>query len=225
MKCLNPVSYLVMKMRSKCSEEKHDSFKRVSLFLCFFFILFLVYLLLNVLVMSFSVGFFYIMGQFSSSPFPGTLIRLDYLGFILPLVISSVLIVWYLKLHPGKSSKSVTMVVIILLCFDLFFSAFYHQLRLIGKHSGSFDILATIVTLFYIAYLAYIDSYKEGMIKAYIFGFLIGLISDLESIRYLTSTTVFGGGGLLDGDFVFPLLMLISFDFAFWRQKNKGRSE
>ena len=165
------------------------------------------------------------MGQFSSSTLPGTLIRLDYLGFILPLVISSVLIVWYLKLHSGKSSKSVTMVVIILLCFDLVFSAFYHQLRLIGKHSGSLDILATIVSLFYIAYLAYVDSYKEGMIKAYIFGFLVGLISDLESMRYLTSTTVFGGGGLLDGDFVFPLLMLISFDFAFWRQKNKGISE
>ncbi len=225
MKFLNPVSHLVMKMRSKYSEEKHDSIRRVSLFLCFFLILFLVYILLNVLLMSFSGGFFYIMGQFSSSRLPGTLIRFDYLGFILPFVISSALIVWYLKLHPGKSSKSVTLVVLILLCFDLVFSAFYHQLRFIGKHSGSFDIFATIVSLFYIAYLAYVNSYKEGMIKAYIFGFLIGLISDVESIRYLTSTTVFGGGGLLDVDFVFPLLMLISFDFAFWRQKNKVRTE
>lgn len=135
------------------------------------------------------------------------------------------LIVWYLKLDPGKSSKSVTIVVIILLCFDLFFSAFYHQLRLIGKHSGSFDILATIVSVSYIAYLAYVNSHKEGMIKAYIFGFLIGLISDLESIRYLTSTTVFGGGGLLDVDFVFPPLILISFEFAFWAQKNKSSSK
>ena len=175
--------------------------------------------------MSFSGGFFYIMGQFSSSPLPGTRIRLDYLGFILPLIISSVLIVWYLKLDPGKSSKSVTIVVIILLCFDLVFSAFYHQLRLIGKHSGSFDILATIVSVSYIAYLAYVNSYKEGIIKAYIFGFLIGLISDLESIRYLTSTTVFGGGRLLDVDFVFPPLILISFEFAFWAQKNKSSSK
>ena len=103
------------------------------------------------------------------------------------------------------------------------FSAFYHQLRFIGKHSGSFDIRATVVSLFYIGHLAFIDSYKEGIVKAYIFGFLIGLISDLESIRYLTSTTVFGGGGLLDIDFVFPLLMIISFNLTFWLQEKVGK--
>jgi hypothetical protein len=210
-------------MRSKCSEEKQDSILRAVFFLPIFIILFLVYASLNIFVMMHLSGLFYAMEQFSSPPLPGTLVSLDYIGFILPLVVTAALIVRYSRLYPGKASKFVNLVVFVLLCFDLVFSAFYHQLRFIGKHSGSFDILATVVSLFYIGYLAFIDSYKEGIVKAYIFGFLIGLISDLESIRYLTSTTVFGGGGLLDGDFVFPLLMIISFNLTFWLQEKVGK--
>lgn len=208
-------------MRCKCSDEKRESINRAALFLLIFTILFFVYLLLNILVMKFLSSLFYVMAQFSSPPLPGTLIRLDYFGFILPLIITAMLVVRYFKLHLGNASKSVNLVVLVLLCFDLIFSSFYHQLRFVGRHSGSFDILATLVSIFYIAYLVYINSYKEGMFKAYILGFLIGLISDVESIRYLTSTTVFGGGGLLDVDFVFPLLMLISFRLAFRYRKSR----
>lgn len=209
----------------KFLEEKKDCIDRVLFFLLFFMILFLIYALLNIIVIDFFPVFLIAMLQFSTPPIPGTLVRLDYMGFILPSVVTAWFIGRYFKLNPGKSSKAVNLIVFALLLFDLFFSVLYHQLRFIGKDSGSFDILATSTSLFHIGYLAFIDSYKEGILKAYIFGFLIGLISDIESIRYLTSTTVYGGGGLMDVDFVFPLIMLISFIFSFWYQKkakNRG---
>ena len=120
MKLFKHLSHLTPKMRSKCSEEKKDSILRAVFFLPIFIILFLVYALLNIFVMMHLSGLFYAMEQFSSPPLPGTLVSLDYIGFILPLVVTAALIVRYSRLYPGKASKFVNLVVFVLLRLGFF---------------------------------------------------------------------------------------------------------
>lgn len=204
--------------------KRQDSIERLEFFTLIFLTLFIIYLRLNTEIMKVFINYVYAMEQLSTPELPGTLIRLDYIGFIFPLLVTVAFIIKYVRTKPGVASKWVTLGVVILLCFDLIYSSFYHQLRIIGEHSGSFDIMAAFTVLVYIGYIVWINSYKEGLMKAYIFGFLIGLISDLESIRYLKSTTVFGGGGILDADFMFPLIIQVSFILTFRLQDKKNET-
>jgi hypothetical protein len=44
---------------------------------------------------------------------------------------------------------------------------------------------------------------------AFLMGFILGLVSDLESLRFLHGS-IFGGNGLFDGDFFEPIAMLVA---------------
>lgn len=189
---------------------------RVAFFAIYFVGLFLIYLFINTIAYYHFHNFIIVMSELSTPPVPGTLISLDLIGFIMPSIISVFAIVRLLQSKSIHSDYRATILLFTVLAALLIFSTFIHELRSINlvTHSGGPNYWELVTVLYYMAYLLWIRSTVEGRYSSYILGFLAGFLSDLESIRHLTEVTVFGGLGLLDADFVLPLLILISFVLA-----------
>lgn len=142
---------------------------------------------------------------------PIWMVRLDYVGFFVPLLFSLLLTARFLMSYPTKSSRSSWIGLGIVLAFSLIFSLVAFELRSMTKYGGGINLLALFAIVGFLSYLAWIPSRREGYYLAYPLGFLPGAISDFESLTHLKSITVFGGLGLLDGDFVLPILYLLAF--------------
>lgn len=180
-------------------------------FVLVFFILFIVYLMTGLIDLVYPNSFSEWMTSINTPTLFSSYVKINYIGFVLPLVISTILLSLYFVSGKVNLNRKYTNLLILFLIFDTLFSSFIFEPRIITSYGGGPNLPAMIGALLYVAYLAWSDSLRGGYYLSYVLGFIIGAISDIESIRHLTKTSTFGGGGFLDVDFVFPLIMLISF--------------
>jgi hypothetical protein len=133
--------------------------------------------------------------------------RIHYVGFLFPLVVSIIALIAYTLMETSKpplprSLKA--LIVVVPIAFVL------SQFTVLGifVSVGLSDPLS-LVALTIAAYNLVIGRpASQSALLSYPLGFAVGLLSDLESLSYFHG--VFGGYGLGDGDFLFPLGFLIT---------------
>lgn len=74
--------------------------------------------------------------------------------------------------------------------------------------SGRTDYPFAVVVTVYLAINLRSGSLTQTALSSFVFGYLIGLVSDLQSQLFFTG--YFGGGGFLDGDFMLPLFLCLA---------------
>ncbi len=80
----------------------------------------------------------------------------------------------------------------------------------VGYGSGS-NALLWVVAVLWLAWIVNAGNAKAAVCLSYPLGFLVGAVSDITAfIIYGPGYSLFGGYGLLDGDFVIPLALLVS---------------
>ena len=133
----------------------------------------------------------------------------NYVGFVAPLLISIILIVDLLKTRPGGSS--VARIKVLFLCGISFltFVAFdlVPQLQQVAL-TGGLNYIALFILAFFAAPVVVKESGGTAVKISYVMGFIVGSSSDVAT-SFLTSG-IFGGYGLLDGDFTVPVAFLLS---------------
>jgi hypothetical protein len=74
--------------------------------------------------------------------------------------------------------------------------------------TGRTDYPFTIVVVVYLAINLRSGSLTQTALSSFVFGYLIGLVSDLQSQFFFTG--YFGGGGFIDGDFMLPVFLCMA---------------
>lgn len=151
--------------------------------------------------------------QFIFGPFPFTQIYFNFIGFFIPLVISivSLLSFHYRDNKPEKRRAWLiwTVVYTYLFAIFLFISYFYFPFEFIRSHSGGGEnsiLFAITLVMLVFAYNASGDS-RAPVLLSYPLFFFVGLSSDVIATNYFEpGRMVFGGAGIYDGDFLYPLL-------------------
>ena len=180
-------------------------------FVVVFAILYFAYIIVSLLVLIYDYPFYQWMESVSTSTLFGSHIMLNYIGFVTPFVISLTLLSLLFVTGKVNLNRKYTSLMILLLVLDTLFSLFVFEPRIITSSGGGQNLPAMVIVLLYVAYLVYSDSTREGFFLSYILGYVIGAISDIESITHATRNTIFGGGGFMDVDFVFPLIIFVSY--------------
>lgn len=199
----------------------------VEIFSLLFFVLFLIFLLFNEIIRGFFSDFLLFMNELSTPEIPDTLVRFNYLGFILPLVISILAVIGLTRSNSEIQKYWIWLLVtVVALIVILLYSSFVHELRYVNPktHSGAPNYIELIVVLFFVGYLVWFRLFKAGYYLSYILGYIVGFFSDLESVRYLTKVTVFGGGGLIDADFAIPLIIYLSLKLTSNQRLKRGKT-
>ncbi len=140
-------------------------------------------------------------------------IHLSGLGFIVPLILA-VLSLWFFRKeltiqHPENSKRvgKASMIFIILASVSAASSLILPQ-RLLFRPFGGTDYPLALIIVGYVSYLVFARESRLAVRIAYAIGFLLGFVSDLESLRFITNGSIFGGLGVFDGDFLEPLAMV-----------------
>lgn len=136
-------------------------------------------------------------------------VSIHYVGFGIPLVVAvaSTLCCW--KLVPSGAHRISIFAKFLLIMIPP--SIYMSQVTFGGSlvPVGYADPVILCVLTGYLYILAIRPSSTEAVLLAYPVGFLIGFLSDLESLLHV-SGGVFGGYGFADGDFTVPLVFLIA---------------
>lgn len=133
--------------------------------------------------------------------------RVHYVGFIVPLIVSIISVVAiYTQTRTERRSLTnggKTLFVVIPISFLI------SQYTILGifVSVGLTDPILLIAFSLFVYNFTLHRTTTQAALLSYPLGFLLGFISDLESIRYFGG--VFGGYGFGDGDFVFPLAFLV----------------
>ena len=141
-------------------------------------------------------------------------VQFNYFGFVVPLIISLLLIPILFRPRQSlanASSMSVSrpeLILAISLLSSFIISAFIYTLQKITSSSAGLNSLAFVSVLAYLAYRVYRGTMQRLLPVAFILGFAEGIISDAGSITRVTAP--WGGGGVFDGDFVIPISLFIS---------------
>ena len=154
------------------------------------------------------------MFYFRSPVFLGGKARFDYIGFCLPLVISLLMIYPILRLKEKRIHWLGALILVIVLVGDLLYSLFIYELRPISSNGGGVNWLALLAVLIFIFYMILRGIGKQGVYLSFILGFLVGAISDLESLTHTAVATTYGAGGVFDADFILPLSMTFAYLFV-----------
>jgi hypothetical protein len=77
------------------------------------------------------------------------------------------------------------------------------------RPAGSTDYLSALIIFSFLSFMIWKGEGRFALSCAFALGFVLGLVSDLESTR-LIHGVVFGGDGLFDGDFFEPIAMLVA---------------
>ena len=193
--------------------------RRISLFVMFLLSGYLIFLFIGFLFNLFLPSFFYLMLELSTPLLFSSKVSLNLLGFLFPLAVSVVLSIKAFRIHSPKGCGLFRYSIIILAIFlilDTLYGMFSgNQLKPIYKSGGGPNIPALFIVPIFVAIWIAMDARKIGHLITYVFGFLIGVVSDVEGIPHLIKSTVFGGNGILDLDFVLPILLSLSFVLAF----------
>ena len=139
-------------------------------------------------------------------------IYLTYIGFILPLIISIIFLIIYIK-KVAKVVFHLDMVFLLVMIFFGIISYFTPSLQFVeigvGSHENPIVFISAIGFWgFLIIQNFQIKSSDAFLWLSYPIFFLAGAISDFDSLAIFHGGS-FGGGFLYDGDFLFPLIFLI----------------
>ena len=131
----------------------------------------------------------------------------DYAGFVLPLVVSVIAVSALLLEERGEARRPTNGALALLVLLPVSFLVSQHTVLGIFVSVGLTDpILLVAFSVFLYNYTLHRPR-SRALLLAYPLGFMLGFMSDLESLGYFGG--VFGGYGLGDGDFVFPLAFLL----------------
>lgn len=135
------------------------------------------------------------------------LLTSPYVGFALPFGIALVLAISSFKLYcPSPRSLSRESWIFLLLIPASMILSRYWPFGVYVSRGGGDPILLAAVFL-YVYRLVSRNRPEQAALMAYPLGFLVGLVSDIEAEGYARVTP--GGYGVLDGDFILPLALLV----------------
>jgi hypothetical protein len=138
---------------------------------------------------------------------PYTNVYLTYIGFILPLSISVVFLIIYLK-EADRVGFIPCLILLLVMASLGVISYFVPSLQFIKTGIGSHaSVIIFIIALLFLGYLIWTNKIEALLWLSYPLFFLVGVISDLDSLAVF-KTVYFGGRFLYDGDFLYPLLFL-----------------
>lgn len=149
-------------------------------------------------------------------------IRLNYFGFIIPLSASVVFIAVYLTGRGFQITAKEWLVFIVPFIIGNLMP-FITNVGLSKFSTGSgTNIWLWLVAVLWIGYLVMSEK-RDALFLSYPIGFFIGAVSDMGAfIKFGPAYSIFGGYGLLDGDFIIPLALFISVWVAEKVEKRGG---
>jgi hypothetical protein len=156
-------------------------------------------------------------------------IGLDYIGFVIPLV-TSVIIMLITRKSRMHLSRLSLVTLIAFLAVSIFLTHYVGALQYVNKEVGGGQNWATVaVVSVYLGYSLYKTSYSTVFWLSYPLGFITGLVSDVSAILriYGNGIGVFGGAGFADADFLYPLVFLLSVTISAYivrKIESKNRS-
>jgi hypothetical protein len=154
---------------------------------------------------------------------PYTNIDLTYIGFVLPLSISVAFIILYIE-YADKIDDFSGSGFLLVITFLAVLSYITPPLQFITRGVGAhLNIIIFILTAIFWIRLAYQKNMNEFIWLTYPLFFLVGAISDLDSLAFFNAV-YFGGGFLYDGDFIIPLFFLTFSPFVWYVCNPKSTS-
>ena len=137
--------------------------------------------------------------------------RINYIGFIIPLIISAVLAaVAYRK---GIAFNNVDKAFVALFVIGAALSLVFKPIEAIRQGTG-IDVPMMLIVALWMMYFVYKRRYAAGVPLSYALLFLVSALSDTLSVGRFIGGVTFGGFGILDGDFLLPLSILIAMYIA-----------
>lgn len=131
----------------------------------------------------------------------------DYAGFAIPLAMSVIAVLILFLEGRGNAPKPTNGALVLLIFLPVSFLVSQYTVLGIFVSVGLTDpVLLVAFSVFLYNYTLHRPR-TRALLLAYPLGFLLGFMSDLESLNYFGG--VFGGYGLGDGDFVFPLSFVV----------------
>ena len=133
--------------------------------------------------------------------------RVDYGGFVIPLLVSVAAVLVLFMEGRGETRRPTNGALVLLALLPVSFLVSQYTVLGIFVSVGLTDpVLLVAFSVFLYNYTLHRPG-ARALLLAYPLGFLLGFISDLESLNYFGG--VFGGYGFGDGDFVFPLSFVV----------------
>ena len=197
----------------------------------------LVATLLVVLVLLILAIFYVVLGDIQNyfwSLFPGpfqwmeylyipllpTKIGLDIIGFCIPLLVSMLMVrKVYKSRHHQSGQQSYHRLIVLLLGIAIATALpiFVPSLQTVnlnpnkGATGAGVDLAVVLIISIYAGYWISRRPIQIDWHLSYPLGFLIGVCSDISALPriYGLSFSVFGAGGVVDGDFLAPLVLLL----------------
>ncbi|OJI08090.1 MAG: hypothetical protein BK997_01120 [Candidatus Micrarchaeum sp. ARMAN-1] len=139
------------------------------------------------------------------------LFSINLIGFVIPAIISLFMLISIMRrFHNAKLSKPVIFSVFVWI-FIIIISLMIKLLYTSNTGSGT-SVPIFALTLLIILYYLYKKNYTLVVPLSYLTGFLLGASSDFISTfgPYGLHKMVWGGGAILDGDFLIPLALFIA---------------
>ncbi len=148
-------------------------------------------------------------------------IGLDIIGFFIPLVVSVLMVRKVYKSRPHQSGKQSYHSLIVLLLGIVIATAlpiFVPSLQTVnlnpnkGATGAGDDWAVVLIISIYVGYLISRWPIQIDWHLYYPLGFLIGVCSDISALPrlYGLGLSIFGAGGVVDGDFLAPLVLLLA---------------
>ena len=137
--------------------------------------------------------------------------RINYVGFVIPLIISAVLA--SIAYRKGWAVNNVDKAFIVLLALGAVLSLVFKPIEAIRQGTG-IDVPMLLIVALWMMYFVYKRRYAAGIPLSYALLFLVSVLSDTLSIGRFVGGVTFGGFGILDGDFLLPLSILVAMYLA-----------
>ena len=141
------------------------------------------------------------------SPFLFGRVSLDYVGFGIPFIVSMIAAAILHRRRVGGRRLSRGLVALIIVApISFLLSQFTPLGGLVSLGKTDVIMMAALSAVLYYNILRL--SSTDSTLLAYPIGFVLGFMSDIESSGYFNG--VFGGFGMGDGDFLYPLSFAIA---------------
>jgi hypothetical protein len=145
----------------------------------------------------------------TSIPLNGRFPGLNVIGFVVPLALAMTISLLSLKREKLDWRSFRTLISSHLVWYLASIVAIGISFLLPSlSASGRTDYPSAVVVIVYLAINLRSGSLTQTALSSFVFGYLIGLVSDLQSQFFFTG--YFGGGGFLDGDFMLPVFLCLA---------------
>lgn len=141
------------------------------------------------------------------SPFLFGRVSFDYVGFVPPFIIS--IVTTAILFRRGVGGRRLRLgLVSLLIAAPISFLLSQHTVLGASVSLGGTDVVMMVALSIVLYYNILRLSSADSVLLAYPLGFILGFMSDIESAGYFTG--VFGGIGLGDGDFLYPIAFVVA---------------